>query len=166
MFGQDFLAQKLWYTEGRKPDWQVSLEFTMNKVFGTMIANPLVWNTNNFKFLYPSMSKEFHAKTKVLRDFLADSIKERQRVLAEESADSREDKHKRVIDTLLVDLENGNLSLEDMVSELYITIIGGYDTSANIVSDGLVYMAEHPEIQDKLYEEIMEYRKFEKKKKI
>merc|ERR1711881_119281 len=53
--------------------------------------------------------------------------------------------------------KNGEISEEDMISELYTAIIGGYDTSSNTFSDGLAYLACHQDVQQKLYEEIIEY---------
>ena len=68
----------------------------MNQMFGTMIANPLVWNPNNFKYFYPKMFKEFSWRTKIMRDFLAESIEKRRQVLKEGSADDQSDKQRVV----------------------------------------------------------------------
>ena len=156
LFGQDFEAQTLYYNENRHPDWQNAVEFVMNDVFAFMVVNPLVWNTSRFKYIYPRLWWKFRKNTAFIRNFLRQATLKRKNILKELGEENKE-KNKRVIDTMLDSFEKGEISETEMVSELYTVIVGGYDTSSNTFSDGLAYLATHPEIQEKLYQEIIEY---------
>jgi len=159
LFGQDFQAQNLYYNENKHPKWQDSVEFVMNEVFAGLVLNPLVWDTRNFKWIWPRLWWKFCKTTKYIRSFLKEMCEKRKVILKEmeENIGKNQDKHKRVIDKMLESFDKGEISEEDMISELYTVIVGGYDTSSNTFSDGLAYLAEHQDVQEKLYQEIIEH---------
>ena len=109
LFGQDFSAQHLYYNENKHPKWQDNIEFVMNDVFARLVLNPLVWNTDNFKWIYPRLWFKFCRTTKEIRNFLKEMCEKRKFKLKEMEKDvgKNQDKHKRVIDMMLESFDKG-----------------------------------------------------------
>ncbi|RDD37121.1 Cytochrome P450 3A24 [Trichoplax sp. H2] len=50
--------------------------------------------------------------------------------------------------------EDGKMSDDEIVGQAYIFLIAGYETTANTLTYATYLLANHPEVQDKLYKEI------------
>ena len=70
-----------------------------------------------------------------LTDYLADAIARR-----------RENPGEDLMSQLIVEqLDQGNLSLEQLLQILHVLLVGGYDTTANMIALGTILLLRHPE---------------------
>lgn len=70
-------------------------------------------------------------------------------------------KDRSIIGSLLkgkaADAKSGNLSLEEVVGQISLLLFAGYETTAISISWGLIELARHPHVQDKLREELHQF---------
>lgn len=69
-----------------------------------------------------------------------------------------EGESKIFVDQLLQEMKkNQNLSIEDIVNETKTLIIAGYETTASTIVTVMLMLAQNPQIQQQVYDEIMEF---------
>uniref|UniRef100_A0A0N5B5A0 Cytochrome P450 n=1 Tax=Strongyloides papillosus TaxID=174720 RepID=A0A0N5B5A0_STREA len=93
---------------------------------------------------------------KILESFADKLIKLKHKEYLKEKEKGGEIKHKTFISMLLELYENNEISMEGIKEEVNTIIIGGFDTSSTTMAWLLWCLATHPDIQEKVYQEIFD----------
>ncbi|XP_036597171.1 cytochrome P450 3A8-like isoform X2 [Trichosurus vulpecula] len=132
----------------------------MKKLITTFnVLNPLRFTTALFPFLVPLLKQlDITVFSKESTDFFANSVKK-----IKEERKKNSQKHRVDFLQLMMDSQTSknsethshkDLSDEEILAQSIIFILGGYETTSSTISFLLYNLATHPEIQQKLQEEI------------
>ncbi|GMR47407.1 hypothetical protein PMAYCL1PPCAC_17602, partial [Pristionchus mayeri] len=112
---------------------------------------PYLWNRAG-RYL-SGWQKEHDESVKIAHDFTNEVIAERMEQVARGEVDVNK---KAFLDMLLIEKERSNLSMQDMREEVDTFMFAGHDTTSATLGWTLWCLANHPEEQEKAFEEIKE----------
>ncbi|XP_043848206.1 cytochrome P450 3A8-like [Dromiciops gliroides] len=123
------------------------------------VLNPLLFTTTIFPFLIPLFKKlDISIFPKESIDFLAKAVKK----IKEEGKKNTQNKHVDFIQLLIDSQTSKNsemnsykeLSDEEILAQCIFSIFSGYEPTSSVLSFLFYHLATHPEIQEKLQQEI------------
>ncbi|EGT35361.1 hypothetical protein CAEBREN_10377 [Caenorhabditis brenneri] len=116
---------------------------------------PIMWNS--FLFWALGYKKQQDDYLRILKTFTADVIAERKAALKSGEVESSSSKRNmNFLDMMLSMTESNQLSEEDLRNEVDTFMFGGHDTTTTSSSWTVWCLAHHPEIQQKVYEELID----------
>lgn len=113
-----------------------------------------LWLRPNFIFKRTIYYKNWEKNTKALHDFETEIISKKTEQLTNGTSKIESEKCDIFLHQLIKSRGQGKLSNDDVMGEVATLLLAGNDTTATSVSFTLLTLAMHPEIQDKLYDEI------------
>ncbi|KAK3587337.1 hypothetical protein CHS0354_011318 [Potamilus streckersoni] len=127
----------------------------VNEISETLgIRNRTPYLFPDFIFYLSSRGRKFQKNCKYVHKISEEIIEKRRETLRKEGLSSR--KYLDFLDTLLTAKDESGIGLtqEEIRNEVDTFLFEGHDTTASGISWTLYSLAEHPEIQSKVYEEI------------
>ena len=116
-------------------------------------ANPLLFYKSLYQ--YTSAGKEFYKCLNIVHNFTIEVINESIASRKNSVVSETENKKKKVfIDVLLDMYDKGEIDVDGIREEVDTFMFGGHDTTSSALSWTLYEIGRHPEIQEKLHEEI------------
>eukprot|EP00005_Dracoamoeba_jomungandri_P000077 CAMPEP_0174252770 /NCGR_PEP_ID=MMETSP0439-20130205/2144_1 /TAXON_ID=0 /ORGANISM="Stereomyxa ramosa, Strain Chinc5" /LENGTH=282 /DNA_ID=CAMNT_0015333393 /DNA_START=139 /DNA_END=983 /DNA_ORIENTATION=+ len=123
-----------------------------NKAYHGIVANM----TSASRFLFPKLnSYTILPSTKKLYDNI-DAINELCDKLINDSKQSTESEDLDLLGAMLRSHADNTLSEQEIKNNLFIFFLAGHETTASTLSFAMAILAQHPEEQEKLYQEVME----------
>ncbi|GMR45220.1 hypothetical protein PMAYCL1PPCAC_15415, partial [Pristionchus mayeri] len=116
-------------------------------------ASMIPWLWHGFGRWLTGWQKEHDESVKIAHDFTKKVISERMELLSRGEVDANK---KAFLDMLISEKERSNLSMEDIREEVDTFMFAGHDTTSSSLGFILWSLAHHPEIQERIYEEIKE----------
>ncbi|KAM7346802.1 putative cytochrome P450 4d14 isoform 2-T2 [Cochliomyia hominivorax] len=138
---------------------------TLSRIMANRFIKPLQRTNFLFRLTAPKAYQESERCIKILHDFTIDVIEKRRAALEEsiedgsfknsEDSDLNTKKRMALLDVLLQSTVNDvPLTNEDIREEVDTFMFEGHDTTTSGISFALYLIARHPEVQEKLVEEI------------
>ncbi|CAG9569493.1 unnamed protein product [Danaus chrysippus] len=127
-----------------------------NYLNGNILRFQTFWLHPDIFFKFSNLKKKLDASIKVLHE-MSDKVLKNKRALRKlnETESNTENSPKlKVFMDLLMDLDGGVLTDQEIRDEMNTIIMAGHETSANVIVFALILLGSHPEVQEKLYEEI------------
>ncbi|KAJ8715384.1 hypothetical protein PYW07_009866 [Mythimna separata] len=119
------------------------------------------WLQNNFIFSLTGLKKKEDEVLKNLHE-MGDTVLQKKKLTMKNEVlninteiDTTDIKHKPFLELLLELSKNGALTDKEIKEELNTIIAAGYETTSNQLTYTLLLLGAHPEVQEKLYEEIL-----------
>ena len=141
LFSRDLAIQR-----GNAKDFSVRLA-SVTDTFFKAVLNPVFWLVHPFQYF------AFKRNLRWFQSLLRGWIQERQAV------DPTGSGNKDLLGLMLgvSDPETGNpLTTEEILAQAFTFYFAGHDTSAHTIAWALYEIAQHPEVEAKLYEELVE----------
>lgn len=113
-----------------------------------------LWLRPFFLFKHTKYYVNWEKSTQVLYDFEADLVSKKTEQLSTGKSKIDPEKCDVFLHQLLKSHGQGKLSNDDVMGEVATLLLAGNDTTATSLAFTLLSLAMHPEIQDKLYDEI------------
>ncbi|XP_043481256.1 cytochrome P450 4C1-like [Leptopilina heterotoma] len=127
----------------------------LNLLFERLVR---VWLHSDTIFNLSELSRGFYEGIKKAHNFTDEVIREKKeylKTLADENDENDEPRRKPTLELLLELTDNEHvLSDQDLRDEVLTVIFAGSDTTARTLDCLFLMLAQHPQIQDKVYEEI------------
>ncbi|XP_068622542.1 cytochrome P450 4C1-like [Battus philenor] len=132
------------------------------KEIGILVINRLTqfWLHSDIVFYRTALGKRFLERLNVVHSFADNVILERkQKKIKQENvksniADGDESRKKSALLDFLIEAESdGKINLEGIREEVNTFMFEGHDTSAMAITFGLMLLADHEEVQERIYEE-------------
>uniref|UniRef100_A0A2A4J141 Cytochrome P450 n=1 Tax=Heliothis virescens TaxID=7102 RepID=A0A2A4J141_HELVI len=116
-----------------------------------------VWLQSNFIFWLTGLKKKEDQLIKTLDDMANQVIKRKKEELKHQSKEPMTGTRCKPLMSLLLELKNDDtLTEKEIKEEVDTAILAGFDTTSNTLTCMLVLIGSHPEVQQKMYEEIIE----------
>lgn len=115
-----------------------------------------LWLRPNFLFKRTIYYKNWEKNTKVLYDFETEILNKKTEQFKDGSSRIDPEKCDIFLHQLIKSHGQGKLSDDDVMGEVATLLLAGNDTTATSLSFTLLSVAMHPEIQERLYTEIIE----------
>lgn len=124
-----------------------------NKLSVIYSFRPLLWNPFMFWLLGYKAQKEWYLK--ILKGFVNDVIAERRQALETGEVEMEKSKRKmNFLDLLLSMEESKGLTAEEIRQEVDTFMFAGHDTTSSSVSWTIWALAQHQDVQQKVYDEL------------
>ena len=132
LFGQSLNVQQTLSKTGRSPEWAECLMNVLMKTWSDFYMTPIYYSWPwLFRFLEPKRFKIYQNANTVIEDFLWNMVETRMKVKDGSQVTIEKRKKLVVIDSMIDLLESGQISKSDMLAELKLFILAGYDTTSN-----------------------------------
>ncbi|XP_047539906.1 cytochrome P450 4C1-like [Vanessa atalanta] len=134
------------------------------KAFESYLNNNIVrfqsfWLHSKFLYNFSSLKKKQDACMQFLHD-TSDSVlrkKRAQRKLSKVSNTCKDTNPKvKVFMDLMLDLDEGTLTDQEIRDEMNTIMMAGHDTSANVIVFALLLIGSYPDVQERIYKELRE----------
>jgi len=138
--------------ETRKIKLQNAIDELFSKNIKILLGNPLFSVFPDImKYNFFRVNREFNNNNAAIREKVKEIIISRAQVL-----ESKTNTDFLLIDMLIRNMNAGQLTMEEVISDANLFILAGHETSARVLSGFFSRIAQHPEIVKKIRSEIKE----------
>lgn len=144
-----------------------AFEFMLRQ-FGNRLSNPLI-PTNIFYALPTQQNQRQHKERMLVRSFLSNLITEKRQAIENErqegitkSSTSGKDllshllrSHAEIKKSNTLEVAQDEITDDDLIDVVMTNFVAGYDTTSIALGFALYLLAQHPNIQDECYQEVM-----------